>query len=185
MCLVTLFILISRPKSVQHAFNGVSNTIAADTRRTNSANDKTLLKPPDSCVLCPCHEPIKDWMSYTLSSSQEKLIGSQECACWSKLSMSVRNEVDIRMMNGRKSASANASPNSSPKKAKFNSGANTLRTNNQPECDLTCTCTKNDPYANYAIPKPSVCHSKVSKSVKASTFLLLYKSRKFYVERRK
>lgn len=91
--------------------------------------------------------------------------------------MSVRNDVDIRMMNGRKSASANASPNSSPKKAKFNSGANTLRTNNQPECDLTCTCTKNDPYANYAIPKPSLCHSKVSEKCENFYFCLtLYKS---------
>lgn len=152
-----------RPKSVQHALNGTASSKVAEPRRTNSANDKPIYNPPESCVLCPCHEPIKDWVSSSLSTSQEMLVGSQECACWSKLSMSVRNEVDIRMMSGRKSASANASPNSSPKKTKYNAGASTLRPNNPLlDCDLTCTCGKNDPYANYAIPKSTMMHLKVS-----------------------
>ncbi|KFM81826.1 hypothetical protein X975_17366, partial [Stegodyphus mimosarum] len=93
-----------------------------------------------------------------MSTSQEKLFGSQECACWNKLSMSVRSEIDIRLINGRKSASANPSPNSSPKKAKYNS----LRPSNNAafDCDLTCTCGKTDPYANYSIPRSALVNQK-------------------------
>lgn len=122
-----------------------------------------MFNPPENCILCPCHEPIKEWVNSTLSTSQEKLIASQECACWNKLSMSVKSDVDIRKVNGRKSASANASPNSSPKKAKYNAGTSSLRHNtSHHDSDSTCTCGKNDPYANYAIPKSAVGHYKVS-----------------------
>ncbi|KAF8765145.1 Protein Dok-7 like protein [Argiope bruennichi] len=157
--------LYDRPKNMQHAFNGFANCKPTETRRASTTEPPVPCQgPTDTCIVCPCHEPIKDWMTTSMSPSQEKLAGHQECACWNKLSMSVRSEVDIRMINGRKSASANASPNSSPKKTKYNTGASTLRTMNNGvlDCDFTCTCGKGDPYANYAIPRSSAVVSKDS-----------------------
>ncbi|GFU26857.1 protein Dok-7 [Nephila pilipes] len=156
--------LYDKPKNMQHALNGFANGAPSESRRTSATTDQLVSNQSsaDNCIVCPCHEPIKDWMTSSMSTSQEKLVGHQECACWNKLSMSVRSEVDIRMVNGRKSASANPSPNSSPKKTKYNSGATTLKTTNNGvfDCDFTCTCGKADPYANYAVPRSATMLSK-------------------------
>ncbi|XP_054706490.1 serine-rich adhesin for platelets-like [Uloborus diversus] len=151
------------PKSVQHAVNGSGSSKPGESKRTNMEHPFLNQSKTENCVLCPCHEPINDWINSSLpQNSQEKVMNPQECACWSKLSMSVRNEVDVRMVNGRKSASANASPSSSPKKTKYNTGPSTMRpmNNSSADSEMICSCGANDPYANYATPKSAIMHSK-------------------------
>lgn len=146
---------------MQHAVNGFTNGKSPDLRRPNNGysdqhNTPGHQLPTENCHLCPCHEPIQDWMSVSMTGSQDRLgPGHPDCACWNKLSM--RGDQDGKLATGRKSASANPSPSSSPKKTRYNGGMNSLRS-----IDCDCTCDKGDVYANYAVPRSAVGTLKVS-----------------------
>ncbi|KAG8191299.1 hypothetical protein JTE90_006051 [Oedothorax gibbosus] len=124
--------LYDKPKNMH--VNGFANGKSPDLRRNGCNNDH----------LCPCHEPIQDFSGF-----QDRIPGKNpECACWSKLSMI--GDADARLTTGRKSASANPSPSSSPKKSRYN-GSSLQRS-----VDCECACDK----GNYATPKSAIASVK-------------------------